>query len=66
MTTTRVTHATPAAAYAHSADRSWEASIPDDIPEREKCGKDIAAQLVDDNAHINVSRNFFVFHLQNI
>ena len=46
VTTTRITHATPASVYARSADRDWE----DDnaIPEAERAFgcKDIAAQLV--------------------
>ena len=29
ITTTRVTHASPAATYAHSASRNWEAEAPD-------------------------------------
>ncbi|WP_448503160.1 alkaline phosphatase [Sphingomonas sp.] len=28
VSTTRITHATPAAAYAHSAHRDWEAAVP--------------------------------------
>jgi alkaline phosphatase len=28
VTTARVTHATPAGVYAHSADREWEAAVP--------------------------------------
>ena len=46
VTTTRITHATPAAAYAHSADRKWEyaAVMPENA--RGKC-KDIARQLVE-------------------
>ena len=39
VTTARVTHATPAAAFAHSASRNWESSAP------EGCD-DIAAQLI--------------------
>jgi alkaline phosphatase len=35
----RVTHASPAGGYAHSADRSWESSAPGDC-------LDIAQQLV--------------------
>lgn len=44
VTTARITHATPAAAYAHSADRAWEsnASLPD---EADGC-RDIADQLI--------------------
>ena len=29
VTTARVTHATPACAYSHIANRNWEASAPD-------------------------------------
>src|SRR5690606_17168584 len=47
VTTTRITHATPAATYAHSPDRNWE----DDgkLPEAARAlgCVDIAAQLVD-------------------
>ncbi|CAG9103073.1 unnamed protein product [Plutella xylostella] len=43
VTTTRVTHATPAAAYAHSADRRWESDA--DVPAGVHC-EDIASQLV--------------------
>lgn len=46
MTTTRVTHATPAPLYAHSANRRWECESK--MPKTaEKC-KDIARQLVED------------------
>ena len=34
VTTTRVTHATPGCAYAHTADRNWESDA--DIKERAK------------------------------
>ncbi|KAL4715992.1 hypothetical protein ACJJTC_013292 [Scirpophaga incertulas] len=44
VTTTRVTHATPAASYAHSADRKWE-SDTDQPKNGEQCD-DIATQLV--------------------
>ncbi|CAH2041700.1 unnamed protein product, partial [Iphiclides podalirius] len=46
VTTMRVTHATPAPLYAHSASRKWEceANMP---PEAAQC-KDIARQLVED------------------
>ncbi|XP_075461983.1 alkaline phosphatase-like isoform X2 [Ascaphus truei] len=47
VTTTHVTHATPAAAYAHSADRNWY-SDRDMPPEAITQGcKDIARQLVE-------------------
>ncbi|MBN6149626.1 alkaline phosphatase [Xanthomonas sp. AmX2] len=46
VTTTRLTHATPAATYSHSPDRNWESDT--DLPEKavaEGC-RDIAQQLV--------------------
>lgn len=58
VTNTRLTHATPAGAYAHVLDREWEAY------DGKKFGKDlynqgcrdIASQFVDENAHmINVN-----------
>ena len=61
MTTARITHATPACVYAHSADRNWEAEATDDEPHEanehyteDSCTaasgctqKDIADQLID-------------------
>jgi len=44
VTTTRVTHATPAANYAHVSDRDWEADS--DLPAGATV-KDIARQLID-------------------
>ncbi len=45
VSTARITHATPAAVYAHSADRNWEddSKLPKGCTEQ----KDIAAQLFD-------------------
>lgn len=45
VTTTRITHATPAAAYAHSPDRGWESDGK--IPPGESDCIDIARQLID-------------------
>lgn len=46
VTTTRITHATPAAVFAHSADRGWE--VDSRLPDENIDGcKDIAAQLID-------------------
>ena len=53
VTTTRVTHATPAASYAHTPDRGWEGQVP---PGHHPSCKDIAQQLVHDNSDINVSK----------
>uniref|UniRef100_A0A6B2E4V7 Alkaline phosphatase n=1 Tax=Phlebotomus kandelakii TaxID=1109342 RepID=A0A6B2E4V7_9DIPT len=48
VTTTRVTHATPAALYAHSPNRDWECdtAIPDGLTST--AFKDIARQLVEE------------------
>ncbi|KAK0087435.1 hypothetical protein PV325_000991 [Microctonus aethiopoides] len=47
VTTTRITHATPAALYAHVNHRDWECDSA--IPREYKtCVKDIARQLVED------------------
>ncbi|XP_055677789.1 alkaline phosphatase 4 [Lutzomyia longipalpis] len=48
VTTTRVTHATPAALYAHSPNRDWEcdSAVPDVVPST--AFKDIARQLVEE------------------
>ena len=48
VTTTRVPHATPAALYAHSANRDWECLIPEDV-ENSEDGKDIAWQLINES-----------------
>lgn len=47
VTTTRVTHATPGATFAHSADRNWESDT--DVPEAAKAAGciDIARQMVE-------------------
>ncbi len=47
VSTARITHATPAATYAHTPDRNWEddSELPEEAIER-GC-KDIAAQLVE-------------------
>jgi alkaline phosphatase len=47
VSTARVTHATPGAVYAHSADRGWEAD--NNMPDAAKAAgcKDIARQLIE-------------------
>ncbi|KAH9398135.1 hypothetical protein TYRP_019141 [Tyrophagus putrescentiae] len=47
VTTTRITHATPAASYAHVPDRDWEGSAPEELANQPGC-KDIAKQLVEE------------------
>ncbi|XP_054710256.1 alkaline phosphatase, tissue-nonspecific isozyme-like [Uloborus diversus] len=56
VTTTRVTHATPAAMYAHTPNRYWESDdkLPKDIPKDDYC-KDIARQLVEDSPGKNLN-----------
>jgi alkaline phosphatase len=46
VTTTRITHATPAATYGHIADRNWETDV--EIPEKQRAPDcvDLARQLV--------------------
>lgn len=53
VTNMRVTHATPAGAYAYTPDRNWESSVPADVKDRKNC-RDIATQLIDDHADIRV------------
>lgn len=64
MTTTRVQHASPAAAYAHSVSRSWysDADLPSSA--RKQGCVDIATQLVS-NVDIDVCENSLVWHLFN-
>ena len=68
VTTTRVTHATPAAAYAHTHMRDAEAY--DDINFKkehfEQGCRDIASQLVDDFNYINVRLVYISFSLISI
>ncbi|XP_022082370.1 alkaline phosphatase-like [Acanthaster planci] len=52
VTTTSVTHATPAAAYAHTPERNWEASVP--AEERPAGCTDIALQLIESDFDIDV------------
>ncbi|XP_070514231.1 alkaline phosphatase isoform X2 [Cardiocondyla obscurior] len=52
VTTTRVTHATPAPLYAHCADRRWECESK--MPDKATACKDIARQLVEDEPGRNI------------
>ncbi|XP_018569569.1 alkaline phosphatase [Anoplophora glabripennis] len=47
VTTTRVTHATPSALYAHIPNRNWECESK--IPAASSSCKDIARQLIEDS-----------------
>ena len=67
VTNTRITHATPAALYAHTSSRYWEddGKVP---PASRKSCKDIARQLIEDDPgkNINVSFYYFFFNVKNI
>lgn len=52
VTTTRVTHATPAPLYAHCANRRWECESK--MPESAASCKDIARQLIEDEPGRNI------------
>ncbi|CAG2238771.1 E3.1.3.1 [Mytilus edulis] len=52
VTSTRVTHATPAAAYAHAPQREWESDIK--LPANHGECKDIAYQLIVDQSDMQV------------
>nr|CAD7437447.1 unnamed protein product [Timema bartmani] len=58
VTTTRITHATPAALYAHSPSRYWEddSKMP---PQARKSCKDITRQLVEDDPGRNINTHHF-------
>ena len=62
VTTSRITHATPASAYAHVGDRGWEG----DAEMKHVPGgcKDIALQLIEDNPNIQV--RFTVYPSVNV
>ncbi|GLS28810.1 alkaline phosphatase [Mesorhizobium albiziae] len=47
ISTARITHATPAAAYAHTAFRDWESDATLSEEAKQNGCKDIAAQLID-------------------
>lgn len=52
VSTARITHATPAAVYAHSPERDWEADSKIPAGERAKGCIDIASQLADFPFHV--------------
>jgi hypothetical protein len=64
VTTTTVTHATPGALYAHSANREWEADA--NIPLKHKHCKDIARQLVEDKPGKDFNVGFLIRQLSFI
>jgi alkaline phosphatase len=59
VTTARVTHATPAATYAHSPHRDWEWDTA--MPANASACKDIARQLFEDLPGKNLRVIYFLF-----
>ena len=53
ITTARLSHPSPAAAYAHQCERNWETDQDLDPADGGRC-KDSAAQLIDNNGYIQV------------
>jgi len=47
VTTTRITHATPAGTYAHTPERDWESDVTTPADARAQGCRDIATQLVE-------------------
>nr|CAD7428741.1 unnamed protein product [Timema monikensis] len=64
VTNARLTHATPAALYAHAPNRYWEDDSKVPVESRRTC-KDIARQLVEDSPgkDINVMFHFLLDHV---
>ncbi|XP_078338081.1 alkaline phosphatase-like [Crassostrea virginica] len=54
VTTSRITHATPAAAYAKVPHRYWESDVDQRKYNGSGCGQDIAQQLIYKNNNIDV------------
>ena len=54
ISTTRLTHATPAASYGHVAERYWESDANQNATQRARC-KDLARQMIEDNKDIQVN-----------
>lgn len=63
VTTTRINHATPSAAYAHCVDRDWfsDGEMPQEAVDA-GC-KDIARQLFENIQEIDVSLLLHILHL---
>lgn len=61
VSTARITHATPAAVYGHSADRGWETDV--DLPEEAVSAgcKDLATQLVEADLSLALGGGRYMF-----
>ena len=65
MTTTRITHATPAGTYAHVANRDWEddkAQFDDNVVVDSATCDDVAEQLIRNDPGKNFKVNYINFN----
>ncbi len=61
VTTTRVNHATPSAAYAHSVDRDWYSDNEMPAEALQAGCRDIARQLFENIPNIDVSHGLLTW-----
>jgi alkaline phosphatase len=66
VTTTRITHATPAAVYAHIPDRDWESDTSIPAAQQGQGCKDIAQQLVDAKFDLALGGGTSMFYGKNL
>jgi alkaline phosphatase len=65
VTTTRITHATPASVYSHSADRDWEADSNIPAAQQGQGCKDIALQLAEAKFDLALGGGTAMFYGKN-
>lgn len=65
VTTTRLTHATPAAVYAHTADRDWESDTNIPAAQQGQGCKDIALQLAEAKFDVALGGGTSMFYGKN-
>ncbi|MFO6446490.1 alkaline phosphatase [Erythrobacter sp. NE805] len=65
VTTTRITHATPAAVYAHIADRDWESDTNIPAAQQGQGCKDIALQLAEAQFDVALGGGTGMFYGKN-
>ncbi len=66
VTTTRVNHATPSAAYAHCVDRDWYSDGEMPAEALQSGCKDIASQLFENIPDIDVSFLMIIFQFYEL
>ena len=65
VTTTRITHATPAAVYGHSADRDWESDTNIPASQQGQGCKDLALQLAEAKFDVALGGGSQMFYGKN-